>query len=233
MPFTDPPRRHRPSDDASARTRSSISSRRSRVRFAIEQGDSSGEKTSKATEKGSIRDTLVELPHLRYDDEQYSLSSYRHPDDISRPQHAFNGVNSPFSAPLPEKENQVDVSDLERGPDERRAHITPEDGYLSHFVNYDDDNNWDNLKEQQPLENGNEEEHGDDLYEQVVDVDDPRITHERKQYLDDYEDLEEFAQKQMSYKERRKVARAVRIQFNISCEHHRLSCTFSAIIAHN
>lgn len=95
-------------------------------------------------------------------------------------------------------------------------------GPLSSLVDHDADHDWANLDEQQPPEDeADNDDPANNLYEQVVDEDDPRITGERKQYLEDYEDLEDMVRKQMSYKERRKAARAVKIQYNVSCKYPR------------
>ena len=55
---------------------------------------------------------------------------------------------------------------------------------------------------------------GSDMY----DADDPRVTGIKKEYLDDQEDLEKNALRQMDYKTRRKVRQRIRIEFNICCE---------------
>ncbi|KAI0346116.1 DUF1212-domain-containing protein [Trametopsis cervina] len=112
------------------------------------------------------------------------------------------------------------AGDAESGRQRQEENLSEElaqtSGPLSHFVGNDADNDWDNLDEQQPQEGDDDFEQGDDLYDQVIDEDDPRITHEHKEYLEDYEDLEAMMRRQMNYKERRKVARAVKIQYNVS-----------------
>jgi hypothetical protein len=50
-----------------------------------------------------------------------------------------------------------------------------------------------------------------------LDPDDPRVTGITKEYLDDPEDLEKNALRQMDYKARRKERQRIRIEFNISC----------------
>lgn len=52
---------------------------------------------------------------------------------------------------------------------------------------------------------------------QVVDPDDPTVTGERKNNLDDPEDLEKACMKTMNYKARRKLRQRIRIEFNITC----------------
>ncbi|KAL1946738.1 hypothetical protein VTO73DRAFT_14842 [Trametes versicolor] len=51
---------------------------------------------------------------------------------------------------------------------------------------------------------------------QVVDPDDPTVTGERKNNLDDPEDLEKACMKTMNYKARRKLRQRIRIEFNIT-----------------
>ncbi|KAJ8454118.1 hypothetical protein ONZ51_g13212 [Trametes cubensis] len=51
---------------------------------------------------------------------------------------------------------------------------------------------------------------------QVLDPDDPTVTGERKNTLDDPEDVERACLKQMNYKARRKLQQRVRIEFNIT-----------------
>ncbi|KAI0638241.1 DUF1212-domain-containing protein [Trametes polyzona] len=51
---------------------------------------------------------------------------------------------------------------------------------------------------------------------QVIDPDDPTVTGERKNTLDDPEDIERACMKQMSYKARRKLRQRIRIEFNIT-----------------
>lgn len=52
----------------------------------------------------------------------------------------------------------------------------------------------------------------------VLDPDDPRLTGVRATQLDDQEDLEKNALRQMDYRARRKHIQRIRIEFNVSCE---------------
>lgn len=61
-----------------------------------------------------------------------------------------------------------------------------------------------------------------DTYSEVLDPDDPRVTNITKRCLDDYEDERRNALRQMDYRQRRKEQQKIRIEFNISCEFHRL-----------
>jgi len=61
-----------------------------------------------------------------------------------------------------------------------------------------------------------------DTYSEVLDPDDPRVTNITKRCLDDYEDERRNALRQMDYRQRRKEQQKIRIEFNVSCEFHRL-----------
>ena len=52
----------------------------------------------------------------------------------------------------------------------------------------------------------------------VLDPDDPRVTGVRATQLDDQEDLEKNALRQMDYRSRRKHIQRIRIEFNVSCK---------------
>jgi len=52
----------------------------------------------------------------------------------------------------------------------------------------------------------------------VLDPDDPRLTGVKATQLDDQEDLEKNALRQMDYRARRKHIQRIRIEFNVSCE---------------
>ena len=52
----------------------------------------------------------------------------------------------------------------------------------------------------------------------VLDPDDPRVTGARATQLDDQEDLEKNALRQMDYRARRKHIQRIRIEFNVSCK---------------
>ncbi|KAG7096800.1 hypothetical protein E1B28_004209 [Marasmius oreades] len=54
---------------------------------------------------------------------------------------------------------------------------------------------------------------------EVFDEYDPRITGVRAEHLDDHEDLEKNALRQMDYRSRRKHLMRVKIEFNVVCEH--------------
>lgn len=217
-------------------TSSTASSRRSsRVRFALDQEQPATVETrlraSSLKSSGSNR-TLHGRPRFQHDDDKYSLGSYRHPYEIPRPPDAHDTFHTPSPlVPSPSDEASGDIKesnssnvDLENGyfpeldhdEDGEDGSAPIEDGGpLSYLVDGDEDNNWDNLDAQQPSDDEGEE--ADTLYEHVIDDDDPVVTGKKKQYLEDYEDLEELVQEQMNYKERRKAARAVKIQYNISC----------------
>lgn len=54
--------------------------------------------------------------------------------------------------------------------------------------------------------------------DQLLDRDDPLVTGVRKRCLDDLDDVDQNARRQLSYKERRQEQQRVRIEFNICCK---------------
>lgn len=52
----------------------------------------------------------------------------------------------------------------------------------------------------------------------ILDPDDPRVTGVEKEYLEDQEDVEKNALRQMDYRSRRKHLQRIRIQFNVTCK---------------
>ena len=56
----------------------------------------------------------------------------------------------------------------------------------------------------------------------ALDPDDPRVTGMTATQLDDQEDLEKNALRQMDYRARRKHIQRIRIEFNVSCKFHHL-----------
>lgn len=223
MPYTQVP--DRPVHLGEQARPASHSHRSSRVRFTFDDvnGSSSAPRSSESSKSSGSNRTLYERPRFVHDDDQYSLSSYRHPYDIPPPPNAHTAQKLPPPSPAsPAKEPLATKVDLEMGcPHESEHPSAPieDGGVLSSLVDNDEDNNWDNLDEQQP--SSDEEDDGapaGNLYEQVMDEDDPRVTGEKKNHMEDYDDLDDMMQKQMSYRERRKAARAVKIQYNVSCE---------------
>ena len=89
--------------------------------------------------------------------------------------------------------------------------------FFSSIRDNDEDNNWDDLDEVDLEEDVDGQEFDDMLYEQVVDPDDPVVTGTRKQWQEDYEDVEKQMFREMSYKQRRKQLSRIKIEYNISC----------------
>lgn len=190
------------------------SSRSSRVRFAIgEEPGTSQDRYAASNWQSGNDDDLPGLTSANEDDP--SLPSRYHERSSQDTPSARVNAGDPNASRKPEDIEK----DPERGADNNGvkpvADSDMEDGYLTHFVEHDEDNNWDNLDEQQPTPDEEQEEEGDQYYEQVIDEDDPLITHKRKQQLDDFDNLD-YPQHR-NYRERRKSARAVKIQYNVSC----------------
>jgi hypothetical protein len=57
--------------------------------------------------------------------------------------------------------------------------------------------------------------------DQLIDRDDPLVTGVRKKCLDDMDDVDQSARRQLSYRERREEQQRVRIEFNVCCKHNK------------
>ena len=106
-----------------------------------------------------------------------------------------------------------------RHPSRRRLD-SEQHNFFTSLRDNDADNNWDDLDDVDLQENI--DEHGghfdDDLYEQVVEPDDPAVTGAHKEFQEDYEDVERQMVREMSYKQRRKALSRIKIEYNISCK---------------
>ena len=178
---------------------------------------------------------------------RYSFSSYRHPYDIRPPSEAYKASSPRSRASVDDASDYSDgdeddrrtmvASTVDLGKREDRHR-----GYLSNLLdlyNYDAgnttamDNGLARLRRRTRVNRFNSLDSAmashDSGYgmrrldsfasdcSQVLDPDDPTITGERRMELDDPEDIERAAMKQMSYKARRKHQQRIRIEFNISC----------------
>lgn len=115
------------------------------------------------------------------------------------------------------------LEELESGSPNVRAHRRPqtppeEQGFFASVRDTDADNDWDELDREQPGTGTPDGALGDDLYEQVLDPDDPLVTGVHKDCLEDPEDAEQEVWRQMSYRKRRKERARIRIEYNISCK---------------
>ena len=216
---------------ASTRHRSdpyTLSSRSSRVRFALGEDAADSQDKYHASSWRSGTDEPIPVFASTRGAAQYAPSSYQ---ESSSTQDFYTAHEHGSPSKEAARDYNVDLEDGGRRNEHPPLDSGLEDGYLAHFVGHDEDNNWDNLDEQQPPPEERHEGDGSTLYEQVIDEDDPLITHKRRQQLDDLDDLEDLTRSNMSYKDRRKSARAVRIQYNVSCAYflHTTRCVFSLI----
>lgn len=93
-----------------------------------------------------------------------------------------------------------------------------ERGFFASLRDLDADNDWDDLDDEKlPAEMTKSGTIFDNLYEQVLDPDDPLVTGKHMECLEDPEDFEQEMWRQMSYKKRRKERARIRIEYNISC----------------
>ena len=100
-----------------------------------------------------------------------------------------------------------------------------ERGFFASLRDLDADNDWDDVYEEVlPGELTQKGTIADNLYEQVLDPDDPLVTGRHKECLEDPEDFEQEMWRQMSYKKRRKERARIRIEYNISCAQIPLAC---------
>lgn len=171
--------------------------------------------------------TIITAP----DDEQdpyskYALSSYQHPYDIPPPPNAYGGSDA----------SQV----RNRGPMKRSVSFAPKPG-VKEFDDNSDEDDYDPEKERAEKHRGipsqmldlrelNREDgesfqrpgygRKDSTFSNAsegLDPDDPLVTGARARYLEDTEDVEKNALRQMDYKARRKHLMRVKIEFNVTC----------------
>lgn len=172
-------------------------------------------------------DSTLASQSIAEEHEQYTLSTYRPPSELPRDWEMNNLPRTMDSKKLSSydtESSKTTAVDLEAGDARyrrRRVSSAPEDhGFFSSIRDTDADNNWDDLDDVDLHEN--EDAHGgefdDELYEQVVEPDDPAVTGAHKQFQEDYEDIEKQMVREMSYKQRRKALSRIKIEYNISCK---------------
>lgn len=175
-------------------------------------------------------DTLVREP-FTYDDETFDLSSYRHPYEIQPPPNAHTepaksakvAKSVHWDLPIVDQKKYKDIDDAERGyirhrSQRKRRAPSEEPGLFSSLAENDGDNNWDDLDDVE-LEVDDEREGAqfdDDLYEQAVEPDDPKVTGKKKVWMEDYEEVEDQALREMSYHQRRKELSKIKIVYHQS-----------------
>lgn len=156
--------------------------------------------------------------------------SYQHPYEIQPPNKAHGGMVPPGGDPEygdyykgDGKDFEEDAYDVEPGPQERRRGFL---GNLLALQGLDEEGDGDGtvIRGFHIRDTGLGWGHRtiDDLApeeDQVIDPDDPILTGERKTFVDDDpNDIEKNVLQNMSYRERRKEALRMRIQYNVTCE---------------
>ncbi len=191
------------------------------------------------------RDSDATLGGLKDPYERYTLSSYQHPYDIAPPPHSYNALsgNSPSvnqsrsprrSVSFAKKQEYIripeeeELLDLKVDPNAERAEKRR--GIPSQMLDLH------SLKQRMRHSDGEDDDFDDDAHSrtrrpayysrrdstfsnssQVLDPDDPLVTGNRARYLDDLEDIEKNALRQMDYRSRRKHLMRVKIEFNVTC----------------
>lgn len=190
-----------------------------------------GERNGHSASDASMRrDGIPSREPFTYDDEQFSLSSYRHPYEIPAPPSAYTGppksakkLSVHWETPIVDQKKYAAADDAERGnirrrPQGKRRAPSEERGIFTSLADNDGDNNWDDVDnvdlEIDDARDG--AEFDDELYEQAVEPDDPIVTGKKKVWMEDYEDVEDQALREMSYHQRRKELSKVRIIYHQS-----------------
>ncbi|KAI0921250.1 hypothetical protein AcW2_006282 [Taiwanofungus camphoratus] len=180
-------------------------------------------------ESGDSGTTLYDEP----DYSMYSLSSYRHPYDIQRPDQTYSGGPSSWQMPDNKSEksqNEMRANGIKEDEDESDDDITLNGdrrrGYLSNLIDLyglGRQNSGEgapklnpNLKHSTRPFNLHRVDTASSENDQVLDPDDPTVTGAQKNILDEEEDVEKARLRQMSYKERREYRSRIRIEFNIA-----------------
>lgn len=175
---------------------------------------------------------------------KYSLSSYEHPYDITPPQYVYTG---PFNSnPIPRNVSFRGTPDVQvydpkdkSGTEEYGAHKRR--GILSNMMDWyalDRSRTRQATSQNESMNRQGSTQSDDDygyssalrdmrrndsmhsmisLGSDILDPDDPRVTGVKAKQLEDQDDLEKNALRQMDYRTRRKHLQRVRIEFNVSC----------------
>lgn len=158
-------------------------------------------------------------------DNPYTLASYEHPYDIPPPQGIYKGDHTaeqtqPGVAKHTQKRqgllaNVMDWYSMTKSG----THQLPDPGQMSREPDFGlSDGSY-------RLSTGVDSMHRDhSAFSQTsfdsdfLDPDDPRVTGQRVEQVDDKGDLEKNVLRQMDYRSRRKHIQRIRIEFNISCK---------------
>lgn len=163
-----------------------------------------------------------------------SLSSSKYPFGLEAPTAAFNPGTWPrqsqphaWSVTSAGDHTSADDDDLEKLTAETCRLPRRRRGYLANVIDlynlYDntDDNALVSKKRDCVTQAANARSRLVDPLayddEQLLDQDDPLLTGVKKKCLDDMDDIDQNARRQLSYKERREEQQRVRIEFNICC----------------
>lgn len=168
---------------------------------------------------------------------KYSLSSYRHPYDITPPNYAHTGPSEPasfhsFSFHNNSASAPVDDSVGPESPWPRSGSKHKRQGMLASMMNFYSmakSGRRQGNNTMQPTFSGSDYEdrprlrRDDSEYSQcsigsdMLEPDDPRMTGKTSSQIHHQGDLEKNTLRQMDYKARRKHIQRIRIEFNVSC----------------
>lgn len=164
--------------------------------------------------------------------EQYHFASYRRPGEIPLPPDVYAPPYAEPKSPVTPSmgsgkflslDTEEEATRHRRQPRKRIDGADEQHNIFTAIRDNDQDNNWDDIDQVDLHEN--EEEHGghfdDELYEQVVEPEDPAVTGAHREFQEDYEDVERQMVREMTYKQRRKALSRIKIEYNISCESSR------------
>ena len=197
---------------------------------------------SSRRDSGDSNATLHDEADEQEDFSRFSFSSYKHPYDIKPPPGAHGTSPQPSQVnhqvsqyskeafPLSPPQNR----DVEKAIDATCAQLPRRRrGYLTNLIDlynaYDESDEGDPASQRRdaivdathrtsrlvaPLAYNDE---------QILEPDDPIVTGIRKHCLEDIEDVEKNARREMNYKDRRKIQEKIRIEFNVSCKSSNVS----------
>ena len=168
--------------------------------------------------------------------DKYSLSSYRHPYDIRPPEPSANTQTIPTHGDNEGGQTQKRQGILEDmmqwySTSNSGTHQIPSRGApeLTRRQPSTFSEEYDDSSAVHGMHRGDSTFSVTSFGSDVLDPDDPRLTGVKASQLDDQEDLEKNALRQMDYRARRKHIQRIQIKFNVTCEfcylyHNKLGC---------
>lgn len=164
---------------------------------------------------------------------RYSLSSYRHPHDISPPNYAYSGNHQYLTREI--SPHDTGFANIERpSPDDeqkgRRQSIltgvmdwySPSGGHMMDSRASESSEDFREYHGKSSRMRRDDSAYSEcSIGSDMLEPDDPRMTGRTSKQLDDQDDLEKNTLRLMDYKTRRKHIQRIRIQFNISCQSFR------------